>query len=116
MKEQTTGVLAPVISLLQQRESSERGSLTLREVIDGYMAGYDGRDPTRNARVSFWSASVGDVCLRDLDSDLIGDALERIDPLLTLAGLNWLTQSSRSRLCLVKSAGTGKRDSAGRVM
>jgi len=37
-------------------------------------------------------------------------------PLLTLAGLNWLTQSSRSRLCLVKSAGTGKRDSAGRVM
>ena len=32
MKEQTTGVLAPVISLLQQRESSERGSLTLREV------------------------------------------------------------------------------------
>jgi len=81
MSEQTTGVLAPVIPLLQQRESNERGSLTLREAIDGYMAGYVGHDPTRNARVSFRSASVGDVRLRDLDSDLIADALEQLGKL-----------------------------------
>ena len=77
-KAPTTGILAPVIPLLQQRESTERGSLTLRETIDAYMAGYEGRDPTRNARVGFWAASLGDVRLRNLDSDMIGDALDRL--------------------------------------
>jgi len=78
MNEQTTGILAPVVPLLQQQGPNERGGLILREAIDGYMAGYAGRDPTRSARVAFWSASLGDVRLRDLDSDMIGDALEQL--------------------------------------
>jgi len=53
-----------------------RGDLTVREVIDAYMACYAGRDSSRAARVEFWSKTIGEIKLRDLDSDTIADVLE----------------------------------------
>ena len=53
-----------------------RGDLTVREVIDAYMACYAGRDSSRAARVEFWSKTIGEIKLRDLDSDTLADVLE----------------------------------------
>ncbi len=75
---QTTGIFAPVTLRVQPREPNERGSLTIAELIDGYMAGYSGRDVTRAARLSFWAMALGQVRLRDLDGDMIADALEQL--------------------------------------
>jgi integrase len=55
-----------------------RGDLTLREVCDAYMAGYDGRDTSRDRRLAYWVEVMGEVKLRDLDSDAIADALDHL--------------------------------------
>ena len=55
-----------------------RGDLTVREVIDAYMAVYTGRDTARAQRVGFWAQALGDVRLRELDADMIGDALDQL--------------------------------------
>jgi integrase len=53
-----------------------RGDLTVREVVDAYTACHAGRDTARAVRVEFWSKTIGEIKLRDLDSDLIADILE----------------------------------------
>lgn len=53
-----------------------RGDLTVREVIDAYMASYAGRDKSRAARMAYWNGTLGSIKLRDLDSDLIADVLD----------------------------------------
>ncbi|MFN7432137.1 MAG: tyrosine-type recombinase/integrase [Betaproteobacteria bacterium] len=55
-----------------------RGDLTLREVCDAYMAGYNGRDDSRDRRLSYWAGVMGDVKLRDLDGDSIADSLDAL--------------------------------------
>jgi integrase len=55
-----------------------RGELTLREACDAYMAGYSGRDPAIEKRLAYWTALMGEVKLRDLDSDAIADALDAL--------------------------------------
>jgi integrase len=54
-----------------------RGDLTVREVIDAYMATYTGADTARAQRVGYWQDTLGDVKLRDLDSDTIADVLDQ---------------------------------------
>lgn len=55
-----------------------RGDLTVREAIDAYLAGYEGRDCTIVSRLSFWAKELGHVRLRELDADLVADALDRL--------------------------------------
>lgn len=55
-----------------------RGELSLREVVDAYFAGYDGRDESRVRRLAFWVDVMGDVKVRDLDTDAIADAIEHL--------------------------------------
>ena len=55
-----------------------RGELTLRELCDAYMAGYDGRDDSRERRLAYWVRVMGDVRVCDLDSDAIADALDQL--------------------------------------
>jgi integrase len=53
-----------------------RGDLTVREVVDAYMAGYAGGDKSRARRLEYWQETLGEVKLRDLDGDLIADVLD----------------------------------------
>lgn len=46
-------------------------SLTVRELIERYMAVYAGADTTRAQRLAAWSALVGDFTLEQVDSDLM---------------------------------------------
>lgn len=53
-----------------------RGELTVREAIDAYMAAYSGADQARASRMTYWQQVLGDVKLRDLDSDTIAEVLD----------------------------------------
>ena len=55
-----------------------RGDLTMRELVDAYMASYTGRDTALPQRLSFWVDAIGDVRLRDIDADLIADHLDQL--------------------------------------
>lgn len=55
-----------------------RGELTLREAVDAYLAGYTGRDGSIVKRLAFWVEVMGEVKLRDLDSDAIADVLDHL--------------------------------------
>jgi hypothetical protein len=55
-----------------------RGDLTVREVIDAYMATYSGSDHSRAARMEFRIQALGSLKLRDRDSDHIADALDQM--------------------------------------
>ena len=46
-------------------------SVTVRELIDRYMAQYAGRDTTRGQRLSAWLTMAGDFTLEHVDSDLV---------------------------------------------
>lgn len=46
-------------------------SMTVRELIDRYMAQYAGQDTTRGQRLGAWLAMIGDFTLEQLDSDLM---------------------------------------------
>lgn len=46
-------------------------SLTVRELIDRYMAQYAGQDSTRNQRLSAWQAMIGEFTLEQVDADLM---------------------------------------------
>lgn len=46
-------------------------ALTVRELIERYMAQYAGRDTTRGQRLSAWLAMIGDFTLEQVDSDLM---------------------------------------------
>jgi integrase len=69
-------VTPTVVRTLQA--APNRGDLTMREVVDGYMAAYAGRDSARAQRLAFWVGAIGEVRLRDLDADLIADHLEQL--------------------------------------
>jgi integrase len=74
MFETYEAVTPTVVRALQT--APNRGDLTVREVIDAYMANYAGRDKSRSSRMAFWSASLGDLKLKDIDSDLVADVLD----------------------------------------
>lgn len=65
-------------------------SLTVRELIDRYMAVYAGADMTRAQRVAAWSALIGEFTLEQVDSDLMhaGRAELAKQPSLTFYGLD----------------------------
>ena len=54
------------------------GGITIRALIDLYMAEYAGRDVTRPHRLNWWSANVGGVTLQDLSDDHVHVALEAL--------------------------------------
>lgn len=55
-----------------------RGEVTMRQLIDAYMASYAGRDAALPQRLNFWVNAIGDVRLREVDSELIADHLEQL--------------------------------------
>lgn len=52
------------------------GALTLARLIDLYMAHYAGRDTTRQQRLAWWSARLGQIALQDLSDDELAAALD----------------------------------------
>lgn len=52
------------------------GAMPLTELVDLYMAAYDGRDATRAQRLAWWVAQLGAVPLQDLSDDHVHAALE----------------------------------------
>ncbi len=60
------------------RASKARDDLTLREVCEGYMAAYDGRDTARARRVDFWCRALGELPLAAVDADRIADVLQHL--------------------------------------
>ncbi len=67
-----------------------RGALTVRELVDAYMAGYTGRDLARVQRLSVWVGLLGERTAADLDADDVADALDTIakTPSRTYRGRN----------------------------
>lgn len=59
--------------------------LTVRELIDRYMAQYAGRDTSRAQRLGTWRTLLGDFTLEALDSDLLHAARSEIASLPALA-------------------------------
>jgi len=56
------------------------GEITIREIVDRYMAEYAGRDTTRAQRLGWWVAKLGSVSLADLTDDSIYFALQDLAP------------------------------------
>ena len=54
------------------------GTITLRALIDLYMAAYAGKDPTRTQRLNFWVAKLGPVPLAHVDDDAVFAVLEEL--------------------------------------
>lgn len=52
------------------------GGITIDRLIDLYMAHYEGRDSTRQQRLSWWNARLGQVALQDLSDDQVATALD----------------------------------------
>lgn len=52
------------------------GALPCSDLIDLYMAHYAGRDSTRNQRLGWWKARVGQIKLQELSDDHVHAALE----------------------------------------
>ncbi len=65
-------------------------ALTVRELIERYMAQYAGRDSTRGQRLSAWLVMIGDFTLEQVDSDLMhaGRAELQTKPPLVFMGLD----------------------------
>lgn len=73
------------------RSLSQRpASLTVREVIDRYMAQYAGRDVTRGQRLRAWQSMIGEFTLEQCDSDLVHAARAELatKPALVYKGLD----------------------------
>ena len=51
--------------------SARPQQLTVRDLIDRYMACYAGADTSRSQRLAAWSAMIGDFTLEKCDSDLV---------------------------------------------
>lgn len=65
---------APAASSLAQRLkalSARPQSLTVRDLIDRYMACYAGADTSRAQRLGTWTALIGDFTLEQIDSDVM---------------------------------------------
>jgi integrase len=54
------------------------GSLTIGELIDLYMAQYDGRDTTRVQRLTWWRSKLGTVTLDEVNDDHVHLAIEAL--------------------------------------
>lgn len=69
-------------------------ALTVRELIDRYMAQYVGRDGTRGQRLSAWLAMIGDFTLEQVDSDLVHAGRSELasKPPLVFVGMDHLGQ------------------------
>lgn len=82
----TSQSLAQRLKALSQRPQS----LTVRELIERYMAQYAGLDSTRGQRLSAWLAMIGDFTLEQIDSDLMhaGRAELATKPPLVFMGLD----------------------------
>jgi integrase len=65
-------------------------SMTVRELIDRYMAVYAGADTSRAQRLASWSALIGDFTLEQVDADLMhsGRAELAKQPPLVFLGLD----------------------------
>jgi integrase len=54
------------------------GHITIAELIDLYMAHYEGRDLTRASRLVWWTARLGTVTLAQLNDDQVAVALDEL--------------------------------------
>jgi integrase len=54
------------------------GAITITRLVDLYMAYYEGRDPTRLQRLTWWQAKLGPTALQDVSDDHIHAALEAL--------------------------------------
>jgi len=45
--------------------------MELKTLIDAYMASYQGRDPSLQARLAFWRGRLGDVPIAEIDADRV---------------------------------------------
>jgi integrase len=81
---------APSIAERLRALAARPQSMTVRELIDRYMAQYGGRDTTRGQRLGAWLAMVGDFTLEQVDSDLMhaGRAELATAPALVYMGLD----------------------------
>jgi integrase len=52
--------------------------LTIGELIDLYMAGYEGRDTTRAQRLAWWRGKLGTITLADISDDHVHAAIEQM--------------------------------------
>ncbi len=59
--------------------AARAGNLTVRELVDAYMAAYAGRDTTRLQRLTWWCSKIGDIRIADLDDDPLFHALESLE-------------------------------------
>lgn len=57
---------------------SRDGSITIRSLIDAYMAQYAGQDGSRMQRLTFWVNKLGSVRVADLTDDHVFYALEEL--------------------------------------
>jgi hypothetical protein len=58
--------------------ASRNGKLTVRALVDPYMAAYAGRDPALAYRLTRWCGKLGDVTLDQIRDDHVHDALEAL--------------------------------------
>jgi hypothetical protein len=65
-------------------------AVSVRELIDRYMAQYAGADTTRVQRLAAWQSMIGDFTLEQVDSDLIYVARNELaqQPALVFLGLD----------------------------
>ncbi len=66
--------------------ATRNGNLTIRELVDAYMAAYTGRDPALSYRLTWWAEQLGELTLDGITDDHVHDALER---LATKPGRYW---------------------------
>lgn len=78
MQDDLVAAARPSAVILPLASGSNRGQLTLRELADGYMAAYSGRDTARAHRVQFWIDEIGDTMFAELDADQVATVLERL--------------------------------------
>lgn len=74
MTSRSSGPFIPATQTVLAKKPS-----TVRELIDAYMAAYDGRDTTRPQRLAWWAEAIGALALDALDDDPIFDALETLE-------------------------------------
>jgi integrase len=86
----TPGASSQTMTQRLQALAQRPHALSVREVIDRYMAQYAGRDMTRGQRLAAWQAMVGDFTLEQVDSDLMhaGRAELATRPPLVFMGLD----------------------------
>jgi integrase len=91
-EEATPGATSHRITERLRALSVRPHGITVRELIERYMAQYAGKDSTRGQRLSSWLAMVGDFTLENVDSDLMhaGRAELATKPPLVFVGLDHL--------------------------